>query len=123
MYAHVCLTWTYIRSSLRPQTVGATFQTGQDNAVRSQFINNGKLSGTKDTNFRAIQDNWPVFALAHDLGSVTGPSTPVLYSVGHIRDPAVQYITANNGRQDRSLYFWTAYSSPSAVVSRTDPSP
>jgi hypothetical protein len=98
-------------------TVGATYQTGADVNVRAQFINNGQLAGTLDTNFRAISNSWPVFALAHNLGTVTSTaSAPVVYSVGHIRDPAIQYITANNGRQDRSVYFWSAFSTPAALV-------
>lgn len=49
------------------QGAGVTFQTGQDTLVRGQFINNGKLANTQDTNFRAINNDWPVFALSKDL--------------------------------------------------------
>ena len=94
---------------MTPQSQGATWQTGQDVVVRAQFINNGALANTADTNFRAVSDDWPVFAFAHDLGSVTTATDPTLYVVGHIRDPAILYITDNNGRQDRSLLFWTKY--------------
>lgn len=100
------------------QTVGATYQSGPDVTVRAQFINNGKLPNTQDTNFRAISNNWPVFGLAHDLGAVTSASEPVLFSVGHIRDPAIQYIVAGGGTQPRSLYFWSQISSAAAVVCR-----
>jgi len=101
-----------------PNTVGATYQTGADVTVRAQFINNGRLPNTQDNNFRAIQNNWPVFALAHDLGSVgTGASAPVLYSVGHIRDPVIKYIVKGGGTQDRSFYFWSAFKTPADVIS------
>jgi hypothetical protein len=56
-----------------------------------------------------------VFALAHDLGTVSSASSPVLYSIGHVREPAVQYIT-KSGNQARSLYFWSQYSSVPAVI-------
>ncbi|KAG6830826.1 hypothetical protein H0H92_014478 [Tricholoma furcatifolium] len=72
-----------------PNTVSATYQTGQDVVVRAQFINNGFLPNTQDTSFRAINDDWPVFALAHDLGEINNASTPVVFSVGHVRDPAL----------------------------------
>ncbi|KDQ29342.1 hypothetical protein PLEOSDRAFT_157064 [Pleurotus ostreatus PC15] len=85
---------------------GTTFQTGADVTVRAQFLNNGRLPNTQDTNFRAIQDNWPVFAFAHDLGSVGSTAQSRVIALGHARDPAVQYIIANNGRQDRSLFFF-----------------
>ncbi|KAL0949421.1 hypothetical protein HGRIS_009482 [Hohenbuehelia grisea] len=100
---------------------GTTFQTGPDVTLRAQFVNNGKLLNTQDTNFRAISDNWPVFAFAHDLGSITGASTPVVISVGHARDPAVQYIIANNGRQDRSLFFFSQFATArDAIISFTN---
>ncbi|KAH9943507.1 uncharacterized protein BXZ73DRAFT_97546 [Epithele typhae] len=67
-----------------PNTQGATWQSGEDTVVRAQFINNGKLANSADTQFRAVSDRWPVFAFAH-----------------------TSYITPNNGRQDRSLLFWT----------------
>ncbi|KAF7301796.1 DUF1793-domain-containing protein [Mycena indigotica] len=100
-----------------PNTVSATYQTGADVTVRAQFINNGKLGNTLDTNFRAINNNWPVFGLAHDLGSVTTASAPVLFSVGHIRDPAIQYIVTGGALQSRSSYFLSQFSTSDAVIS------
>ncbi|KAK0206362.1 DUF1793-domain-containing protein, partial [Desarmillaria ectypa] len=90
-----------------------TYQTGADVTVRAQFINNGILPNTQDANFRAVSNNWPVFALASDLGSVSSSTGPLVFAIGHIRDPAISYIVANNGRQDRNLYFWSQY--PDAV--------
>ncbi|KII95062.1 hypothetical protein PLICRDRAFT_48031 [Plicaturopsis crispa FD-325 SS-3] len=94
-----------------------TYQTGEDTVVRAQFIKNGKLANTQDTNFRAIQDQWPVFGFAHDLGTVNSTGTAVLFSVGHVRDPAIQYVVAGGGTQDRSVYFWSQYSSVADVIS------
>lgn len=98
------------------QSNSVTYQTGEDTVVRAQFIKNGKLANTQDTNFRAIQDNWPVFGFAHDLATVNSTGTAVLFSVGHVRDPAVQYVVAGGGTQDRSVYFWSQYSSVADVV-------
>ncbi|KAK0490834.1 hypothetical protein IW261DRAFT_1547137 [Armillaria novae-zelandiae] len=97
-----------------------TYQTGADVTVRAQFISNGILSNTKDTNFRAVSDNWPVFALAGDLGSVSSPTEPLVFAIGHIRDPAISYVVANNGHQDRSLYFWSQYSDAASLVCYQD---
>ncbi|KAG6821602.1 hypothetical protein H0H93_000111 [Arthromyces matolae] len=109
----------WIRLLLDPQcnamTQSATFQTGADVTVRAQFINNGHLSNTQDTNFRAVQDNWPVFGLAHDLGSVSGATT-VVYTVGHVREPAIEYVVSG-GTQDRSLYFWSEYPCVPGLIS------
>lgn len=84
--------------------------------VRKQFIVNGVLSNTEDTNFRAISNDWPVFAFARDLGDVTTASSPVVFSVGHFRDPAVQYIVANNQLQERSIYFLSAHATTADAV-------
>ena len=85
--------------------------------VRAQFINNGRLTNGQDTNFRAVSNDWPVFGLSHDLGAVGSTLTaPVVFSVGHVRDPALQYIVAKDALQTRSLYFWSQFSCASAVV-------
>ncbi|PIL29028.1 hypothetical protein GSI_09076 [Ganoderma sinense ZZ0214-1] len=97
---------------------GTTYQTGQDIVVRALFINNGILANTQDTNFRPTSTNWPIFAFAHDFGAVTdSPATPVVYSVGHSRKNAVQYIILNNGRQVQSSYFWTRFSTMADAIS------
>ena len=83
--------------------------------VRAQFIQKGVLSNTQDTNFRVISDNWPIFAFAHDLGNVTNATAPVVFAVGHIRDPAIEYVTID-GMQNRSLFFWSQYSSAADLV-------
>lgn len=136
-------------------TSSATYQTGEDTVVRGQFVANGSLANSQDTNFRAIQDNWyispllsyhasttststdyslayhqihfmvrctgcayrPVFAFSQDFGSISsGSSNSMLFSVGHVRDPALEYIVAGGNLQDRSLYFWSEYSSVSDLV-------
>jgi hypothetical protein len=38
-----------------------TYQSGADVTVRGNFLNMGDLPNTQDTNYRAINDNWPVF--------------------------------------------------------------
>ncbi|KAJ4311479.1 hypothetical protein N0V94_007920 [Neodidymelliopsis sp. IMI 364377] len=47
---------------------GLTHQSGPDIDVRSMFVCNGALDDSDDTNHRAINDNWPVFGYAIDLG-------------------------------------------------------
>lgn len=98
---------------------GTTHQTGEDTSVRQQFISSSALLDTSDTDFRAINDRWPVFAFARDLGTIPAvglPSSPVVFSVGHVRDPVIQYIVAGGGIQMRSSYFFSAYSTVAAAV-------
>lgn len=96
-----------------------TYQTGQDTVVRGQFISNGALANSQDTAFRAIQNDWPVFAFAKNLGTIAAgtASAPTIVSIGYVRDPAVEYIIAGGSYQPRSLYFWSKYSTVAAVVS------
>ncbi|KAK7695932.1 hypothetical protein QCA50_000571 [Cerrena zonata] len=96
---------------------GTTFQSGEDQVVRSLFVSQGSLNNTQDTNFRAVQDRWPVFGLSRDLGSISSTSSPVVFSIGHVRDPAVQYIVANGALQERSTFFWTKFSSVQDLIS------
>jgi hypothetical protein len=97
-------------------TATTTYQTGPDVVVRAQFINNGTLADTLDTNYRAVSDNWPVFAHAVDFGQFSKTSEPIVWSIGFVREPAVKYTTVQ-GFQDRSLYFWTKYSSVTDLIS------
>lgn len=88
-----------------PANTGVTYQTGADVDVRNQFINHGVLSNTEDGGFRAIQERWPVLAFAHELGNISESTIPVVVAIGHVRDPAIQYIVADGAIQKRSLYF------------------
>ncbi|KAI0796743.1 DUF1793-domain-containing protein [Abortiporus biennis] len=97
---------------------GVTFQTGEDTVVRAQFINNAVLLNTQDSEFRAVSDRWPVFAFARDLGTVSAsPSPEVVFSIGHARDPAIEYIIANGALQQRSSFFWSQFSSIADAIS------
>ena len=71
---------------------GLTWQIGQDAVVRALGVAQGSLANTVDTQFRAINDDWPVFAFNVDLGSVRQATDPVVLSIGHVRTPAVSYL-------------------------------
>jgi hypothetical protein len=86
-----------------PKQSGLTYQSGQDVVVRGQFVDNGKLNDTNDSNYRPISDNWPVFAFCADLGQVGGSPVTVPVSIGQVRTPAVSYL----GQDLQPL--WTSY--------------
>jgi hypothetical protein len=97
---------------------GMTYMTGADVDVRGQFIQHGVLNNTEDTNYRAVSDNWPVFGFSVDLGSVSDiSSSPLVFTIGHVRDPVIQYIVADDQIQQRSSYFWSTFSSVFDAVS------
>ncbi|KAH0587707.1 hypothetical protein H2248_006471 [Termitomyces sp. 'cryptogamus'] len=94
-----------------------TFQSGSHDDLRIQFLNNGRLPDSRDTAFRPIEDGWPVFGLAHDLGHISGPTAPIVFSVGHVRDPVIRYTSPGGGIQARSLYFWSHFLDIHDVIS------
>ena len=99
------------------QASGLTYQIGTDVLVRPQFETTGVLNNTVDREFRKIGDRWPIFAFAHDLGTVgMTKTTPVVYTVGYGRDPLVQLSNVPNVNSARSHYYLTRYPSTYDVV-------
>ena len=86
---------------------GLTFQSGADTDVRSAFTTSGALANTKDTNFRAINDDFPTFGFAVDLGSVGATTVSTLFSLGLTQEQAIQFDGASGIVSVPSL--WTSY--------------
>lgn len=42
-------------------STGMTYQSGADVTVRGNFVGSGSLPNTQDSNYRATDDNYPVF--------------------------------------------------------------
>jgi hypothetical protein len=77
-----------------PSRSGLTWQIGADVDVRKQIATRGTLADTADPNKpRAVNNNWPVFAVNQDLGTVGGRApAPFVVSIGQIREPAASYL-------------------------------
>ena len=69
-------------------------------------MSNGTLPNTKDTNYRAINDDYPVFGYAIDLGTVTTPVS-TLYTLGLTQEEAIQFDGKTGIVPVTSL--WTSY--------------
>ena len=77
------------------------------------FLATGALKNTVDSPEPAqlAEDDGPIFAFAHDLGTVGTPqTTPVVYTIGHERDPLVQFSNVPNVNNTRRPYYFTRYS-------------
>lgn len=99
-----------------PKITGTTYQTAPDVVTRAAFIANGTLPNTQNNTFRAIGLEWPVFAFAHDLGTIDWKSSgSALFSLGYVRDPVVQYMTAQ-GPQNRSPLYLTRFTQMKDLV-------
>jgi len=86
---------------------GLTHQSGSDRSVRGAFRDKGELGNSKDTNFRAISNDWPVFGFAVDLGSVGSSPASTLFTIGLAQEIAIQFLGANGLNNVPSL--WTDY--------------
>ncbi|KAL7623151.1 hypothetical protein AAE478_006832 [Parahypoxylon ruwenzoriense] len=87
-----------------------SWQSGADTDVRGAFIEQGVLPNTEDTEYRAVQDQWPVFGFSNDLGSVGVSSVSTLYSIGMTQDDAIQLLGESEGN-DLTTYpaLWKSY--------------
>ncbi|KAH9906652.1 glutaminase A [Xylariomycetidae sp. FL2044] len=87
---------------------GLTWQSGADSDVRGNFVSDGALPNTQDDNSRAVNDDWPVFGFAKDLGSVGTESVSTLFTIGVTQENAIQLLGAeSNLTTYQSL--WTSY--------------
>ncbi|KAF2091372.1 glutaminase GtaA [Saccharata proteae CBS 121410] len=95
--------WYYATDSVS----NLTYQSGADNTVRGQFEDNGVLPNSQDSDYRAINDDYPVFGFAKDLGSLSSSSVSTLFTIGLCQEDAVQFDGASGVVPLKSL--WTSY--------------
>ncbi|KAH6664891.1 hypothetical protein B0J14DRAFT_238768 [Halenospora varia] len=88
-------------------TSGMTYQSGSDVTVRQGFLTNGKLPNSQDTNYRAINNQYPVFGFANDLGNVGSTPVTTLYTIVHAQQNAINFNGASGLTKVPSL--WTSY--------------
>lgn len=69
----------------------------------------GAFDNQTDTNFRAIDDNWSIFGISRDLGSINATPDPIVWTIGFITDPAINYTDPSGASQQRSLFYKTQY--------------
>ena len=74
-----------------------TYQSGSDTDVRGSFAKNGVLTNSKDTNFRAVSNQWPVFGFTKKLGSVGSESVSTVFSIGLTQDNAISFLGKGSG--------------------------
>ncbi|TKA69798.1 hypothetical protein B0A55_06469 [Friedmanniomyces simplex] len=88
-------------------TANLTHQSGSDVDVRGAFVDNGVLANTEDTNYRAINDSFPTFGFAVNLGPVGSCSVDTLFQLSLHQDYCVQFEGANGNETVPCL--WTSY--------------
>lgn len=93
-----------------------TWQTLAIGSSRGNFSLHGKLENTSDTNFRAINNQWPVLAYALDLGNIVKTSNTLVVGIGLVRDPVVSYRTPKT-TQSLSHLWYSKWGSLGSAVS------
>ena len=89
---------------------------GEDS--RNYFARNGTLDNQYDSNIRAINDQFAVFAIARDLGTIQVTQAPVVWTVGYTTDPAISYGDLSGAPPtSRRPYYKTQYSNDEALAS------
>lgn len=95
--------WYYMAKN----TNKLTHQSGADTNVRGRFISKGNLANTKDANHRAIQDKFPVFAYAINLGTVGRKSISNTFTISLSQREAIKFQGAKSTGNLPAL--WTSY--------------
>lgn len=88
-------------------SLNLAYQSGPDSVVRQQFLKNGTLTNTKDTNYRPISQDWPVFGYSSDFGTVQRETHSTLYTIGIAQKQAIQFDGTTGIIPLSSL--WTSY--------------
>ena len=96
-----------VRYYATSNTKDLTYQSGADVDVRGQFINNGFLADTQDSDFRGIDDRFPVFGFAVDIGKVSKSSVSTLFQLSLHQDNCIKFEGANGNQSVPCL--WTSY--------------
>ena len=100
--------------------------------MRGQFTNETTLDNTTDPVFHAvgksvidlrfvlISADWTspfdTLAIAVDLGDIQSTSEAIVWAVGVVRDPVVQFTGSTGQTEVRSAYYWSNYSTIHDVV-------
>ncbi|KAI0267461.1 hypothetical protein BC834DRAFT_953477, partial [Gloeopeniophorella convolvens] len=93
-----------------------TWKIARDITSRGAFMANGSLDNQEETDFRAIRNNFPVFAISQDLGNIQSTQVPVVWTVGYTTDPAINYTDIPDSIQQRSLFFRSKYADDRSLI-------
>ena len=85
---------------------------------KESFLNIGTLNDTADINLNGFFVNYSKASLAmsRDLGSIQATQDPIVWAVGLITDPVLNYTDSSGATQQRSLYFKTQYGDDETLV-------
>lgn len=99
------------------QRNGISWQISSSDPQRTAAANETTLTDSAESTFHAVGDPFDVLGIMVDVGSVSStPTDPLVYAVGVVRDPVVQYMNKQVQLETRSSYFWGTYSNVHDLV-------
>jgi len=98
---------------------GITYMIGENTISHALFKLNGTLNNQTNVNFGSVNSSPSptTFSIARDLGTIKATQDPVVWAVGFITDPAINYTDLSGASQQRSLFYKTQYSDHTSLVS------
>ncbi|KAL1297628.1 hypothetical protein AAFC00_006185 [Neodothiora populina] len=97
---------------------GMTYSSGApDTVAREAFVANGTLDDTEDTNYRAISDDYPVFAFSIDYGSVDSAGQSTLFTIALAQEEAIQFKSSDDPPEVLSPLWTDTFSDELAMLS------
>lgn len=110
---------SFVSHTLPIQGDNVTYTIARDQISRTNFLVNGALDNqVADTTFRAIQSNFPIFAISRDLGTISATQAPVVWAVGYTIDPAISYSDLSGAPpKQRHAYYRSQYTDDGSLVS------
>ena len=130
MYYIICL------ANMCLKLPGLSWEIDNAGFMRNAFVNGTGLQNRTDSNFNVVtgyvsHGNWVIFVLMRtsysaaeglgisvDIGTIQPgiESNPVVYTIGVVRDPVIQYTNGNNEPEERRAYYWANFTSINDVV-------
>ncbi|KAH9830721.1 uncharacterized protein C8Q71DRAFT_319596 [Rhodofomes roseus] len=82
-----------------------TWQTCPAGPCREEFISGGGVNANEnDSTNRAINNDYPAFAISVNLGNVSSVNSHIVWVVGYVRDPNIDYTLSGNTTSLRPYY-------------------
>ena len=83
--------FTYSTTSNSTGAQNFSYQSGYSSNLRYNYVMQQSLQNIVDPDYRPFKTRDPVFAFAHDFGTVSSAS--VLYTIGSVQQPIIRYLT------------------------------
>jgi hypothetical protein len=106
----------YTFSTTQGKADNFSYQGGYSDDIRKAYISKQQLDKSIDTKYRPYSDEQPVFAYVHDLGEVSTDPSSVLYTVGSLRQNAIQYTNPENKNETLKPWWSKCYGSEFDVI-------